>query len=125
MNNSTLKLSPDEILKSLPTGFTGVSVPKKTRIVHLQADPGKISPADSKKAAKKLASSLGLAIAKAYEDGSYYRLEDTKMTKAMRNEAKTCLKTVKSFFSKYRCACIFDDITCDTIRSMNDVIENA
>ena len=99
---NAIKLNPDEILKSLPKGFAGVSIPKGTKTVFIGADADEIKYSDAHKAVKKLAKEIGLSVvsAKNYESVSAFCLEDKEFNKQMRAEAKACLKYIKTKFAR-------------------------
>ena len=125
MDNTT-KLNPDTILKSLPEGFTDVSIPKKTRIVFLRADATKINKEDATNAVKKLCKELGLSIFGSQCDDVDldFRLHDTTYNKAMVASARAALKPMKEFFTKYRNAYRYDDATCEVVRKIMRLINN-
>lgn len=110
-------LNPDTILKSLPKGFSGVSVPRGTKTVFINSDPADIKFEAAHKAIKKLAKNIGLSVvsAKNYESVSAFCLEDKEFNKQMRAEAKACLKAVTSFYSKFGDAYRYDDETCESV----------
>ena len=124
---STVKLNPKAILKMLPKGFIGVSVPNKTRTVFLQVDTNVINKVDAKKAVNKLCKELSLAVE--YErldnEPTCFCLKDPAFNKEMLAEAKTCLKVVKSFFSKYRNACRYDNVVGDIANKIVNVVTNS
>ena len=110
-------LNPDAILKSLPKGFSGVSVPRGTKTVFIEANPAGIKFEVAHKAVKKLAKDLGLSVmaAKDYVSTFNFYLEDKEFNKQMRAEAKACLKAVTSFYSKFGDAYRYDDETCESV----------
>ena len=114
------RLDSDQILKSLPEGFTGVSIPNGTMTVYVEADSAKLDKTAAEKAAKKLAKSLGLSVVHSISTDEYHRftLEDLQFNKDMRAEAKACLKAVEVFFSKYGIAYRYDDDACETVRKI-------
>jgi hypothetical protein len=120
------KFDPEKIIKSLPEGFTGVSVPKGTRTVFIGAEGDKISFEDAKKATKKLAKELGLSIVSTKEYGSAFEfcLEDKEFNKQMRAEARAALKAVTSFYSKYGDAYRYDDETCESVAKIMRKVNN-
>lgn len=120
------KFDPEKIIKSLPEGFTGVSVPKNTRTVFIGGDCFKIKFEDAKKAVRKLAKELGLSIVSAKEYDSIFEfcLEDKEFNKQMRAEAKAALKAVTSFYAKYGDAYRYDDDTCESIAKITRKVNN-
>ena len=114
---NAIKLNPNEILKSLPKGFAGVSVPKGTRTVFVAANAADIKYEDAHKAVKKLAKEISLSVvsAKDYITTFEFCLEDKEFNKQMRNTAKECLKVVTNFYDKYGDAYRFDDETCEYV----------
>lgn len=127
MSNTMPKLNPKQMLKSLPKGFTAISIPAKTRTVFLQIDTSVISKEDAKNAVNKLCKELGLAVE--YErldnEPTCFCLKDPAFNKEMLAEAKTCLKVVKSFFSKYRNACRYDNVVGDIANKIVNVVTNS
>ena len=123
----TVKLNPKAILKMLPKGFIGVSVPNKTRTVFLQVDTNVINKVDAKKAVNKLCKELSLAVE--YErldnEPTCFCLKDPAFNKEMLAEAKACLKAVKSFYSKYRIACRYDNVVGDVANKIMNVVTNS
>lgn len=123
----TVKLNPKAILKMLPKGFVGVSIPNKTRVVFLKADANIISKDNATKAINKLCKDLKLKIdyENAYESSIEYCLIDPVFNKSMYAEAKACLKAVKSFYSKYRIACRYDDTAGNIARQVLRIVTNS
>ena len=123
----TVKLNPKAILKMLPKGFVGVSIPAKTRTVFLQVDTNVINKVNAKKAVNKLCKELSLAVE--YErldnEPAFFCLKDPAFNKEMLTEAKACLKAVKSFYSKYRIACRYDDVAGDIANKIMNVVTNS
>lgn len=124
---NAIKLNPDEILKSLPKGFAGVSVPRGTRTVFVGADAADIKYEDAHKAVKKLAKELGLSIvsAKNYTSSFDFCLEDKTFNKEMRAAAKACAKVVIDFYAKYGDAYRYDDETCEHVSKIANKVVNA
>lgn len=120
------KFDPEKILKSLPEGFTGVSVPKNTRTVFIGAEGEKIKFEDAKKAVKKLSKEIELSIVSTKDYGSSFEfcLEDKEFNKQMRAEAKAALKAVTSFYAKYGDAYRYDDETCESIAKIMRKVNN-
>ena len=123
----TLKLDPETILKSLPKGFAGVSVPKGTHTVFVGADASDIKYEDAHKAVKKLAKELGLSVvsAKNYTSSFDFCLEDKTFNKEMRAAAKACAKAVVDFYNKYGDAYRYDDETCEHVSKIANKVVNA
>ena len=125
--HTTVKLNPKSMLKLLPKGFTAISIPVKTRTVFLQVDTNVISKENAKKAVKKLCKELSLAVE--YErldnEPACFCLKDPAFNKEMLAEAKACLKAVKSFYSKYRIACRYDNNAGDIANKIINVITNS
>ena len=126
MESATPKLNAKSILKSLPAGFAGVSIPKKTRIVFLRANANAISKDDAHNAVKSICKTYGLSIENEYSNEEIYecKLVDVAFNKQMRLDAKACLKIVKSFYSKYKNSFMYDDNACETVRQINYVVCN-
>lgn len=121
-----LKLDPDAILKYLPKGFAGVSIPKGTRTVYVGADASDIKYDAAHKAVKKLAKELGLAVVSAKDYGTSFDfcLEDKEFNKQMRTEAKACMKAVVSFYEKYGEAYRYDDEACKYVGTIMRKVNN-
>ena len=125
-NNATIKLNSTAILKMLPKGFTAVKIPEKTRVVYIEAEASIINLNDATAAIKSLAKKLKLIVDRSSSNEEYHHfvLEDPAFNKAMRAQAKICLKAVKDFYKKYGIAYRYDDDTCDTMRHVIRKVNN-
>lgn len=124
---NAIKLNPDEILKSLPKGFAGVSIPKGTKTVFIGADADEIKYSDAHKAVKKLAKEIGLSVVSAKDFTATFEfcLEDKEFNKQMRAAAKACAKAVIDFYAKYGDAYRYDDETCEHVSKIANKVVNA
>lgn len=120
------KLDSEAILKSLPAGFTGVSIPENTRTVFVAADPTEIKYEDASKVVKKIAKDIGLSVVSStkWESSFEFCLKDKEFNKQMRADAKACFKMVKSFYDKYGTAYKYDDETCESIGKIIRKVNN-
>ena len=113
-----------EILAFLPKGFE-CSIPKKSHVVYLRACPKQINAEDANKV-EELCKAKGLECVHVHssEEAIDWMLRDKAFEKKMNDDARACLKTLKSFFSKYNEAYRFSNTACDAVRDIIDVIDN-
>ena len=126
----SFNLDPETILKSLPKGFTGVSIPKGTKTVFIGADGADISYEDAYKAVKKFAKDFAkdieMSVVSAKDHGSSFDfcIEDMTFNKEMRAAAKACAKVVVDFYTKYGDAYRYDDETCEHVAKIMQKVNN-
>ena len=122
----SFNLDPETILKSLPKGFAGVSIPKGTKTVFIGADGADISYENAHKAVKKLAKDIGMSVVSAKDHGSSFDfcIEDKTFNKEMRAAAKACAKVVVDFYTKYGDAYRYDDETCEHVAKIMQKVNN-
>ena len=118
--------TPNSILKSLPKGFNGVSIPKKTHDVWICADTTAISVDDASKAIKNLCKDLGVSIieTRTSDTAVEWHLQDKAFNKQMVAEARECAKAMQSFFSKYGTAYRYCDAACEQVAKMMHCLHN-
>ena len=125
-NTKPTALNAKKIMKSLPKGFIGVSVPKKARIVYLQADATKIKKDKAKLAVSKLCEELGLKVNNFHvdEQSINWQLNDPEFDRQMVASARAALKPLKDFYSKYGIAYRYNDNACEIVRKIICLIDD-
>lgn len=122
------KLNPNEVLKTLPKGFTGVHVPMNTRTMFMKADLSIITYAEAKKSAKSAAKVLGLSLVNERRDDEskdvQFSFEDIQFNKDMRSSANAAWKAVKAFYDKYGDAYMYDDLAYETVSKIVRKVNN-
>lgn len=121
-----VKLTAKKIMKSLPKGFIGVSLSKKSPDVWIKASLQDISLEDASKAISKFCKENGLTIEQHSSDGceADWKLYDKAFNKQMVVDAKECLKAVKHFFTKYQMSFVYSDSACNVVRQIKQLVNN-
>lgn len=119
-------MTKQEIQSKLPDMFE-CDCNAKTHAIYIHADLKDIGIDGAKKHVDKLLKEFKLKIVtfRCDDETADWCLYEKAFEKQMVVDAKTALKSLKNFFSKYNDAYRYSDDTCEIVRDIIDIIDNS